>query len=62
MEVKSIGGSIYIVTFIDDTSRKVWAYDMKNKSDIFGIFKNFHILVDRETGKFLKCLRSDNGG
>ncbi|MCF8704093.1 hypothetical protein L3055_11205, partial [Corynebacterium sp. MC-02] len=25
-------------------------------------FKLFHVMVERETGKKLKCLRSDNGG
>lgn len=62
MEVKSLGGSSYFVTFIDDASKKVWAYGMKNKSDVFEIFKRFHAMVERQTGKLLKCLRSDNGG
>lgn len=35
---------------------------MKNKSDVFGIFKIFHDMVKRETLKTLKCLRSDNDG
>jgi len=35
---------------------------MKNKSELFGIFQNFHIVVERETNKSLKCLRTNNGG
>ena len=62
MEIKSFGGASYFVTFIDDASRKVWCYCLKNKSDVFNTFKSFHVLVERETGKTLKCLRSDNGG
>ena len=29
---------------------------------MFNTLKSFHVLVERETGKTLKCLRSDNGG
>ena len=31
----SLGGSRYYITFIDDLSRKVWVYFLKNKSDVF---------------------------
>lgn len=37
-------------------------HTIKNKSDVFGIFKIFHIMVEREIKKPLKYLRSDNGG
>ncbi|CAH9062481.1 unnamed protein product [Cuscuta epithymum] len=61
-EVESIGGSRYFLTFIDDASRKVWVYFLITKDQVFECFKTFHVLVERETGKKLKCLRSDNGG
>jgi hypothetical protein len=35
---------------------------MKNKSDVFEIFKKWKCLVENETGLKLKCLRSDNSG
>lgn len=62
MEVKSFGSSSYFVIFVDDASRNLWVYVMKNKSDVFDIFKNFHALVERKTSKSLKCPISDNGG
>ncbi|CAH9144261.1 unnamed protein product [Cuscuta epithymum] len=62
IEEESLGGSRYFVTFIDDASRKVWAYCLKSKDQVFDRFKLFHAMVERETGKKLKCLRSDNGG
>ena len=62
VNIKSLGGASYFVTFIDDASRKVWAYPMKNKSEEFGIFQKFHVTVERESNKLLKCLRTDNGG
>ena len=61
-QVSSLGGSHYYVTFIDDATRKVWFYFLKQKSDVFQTFKKWKCLVENETGKKLKCLRSDNGG
>jgi len=60
-KVASIGGSTYFVTFMDDCTRKVWLYMMKNKSEVFGIFKTFKALVENQTGSKIKCLKSDNG-
>ena len=37
--VASLGGSRYYITFIDDCSRKVWVYFLKNKSDVLDTFK-----------------------
>lgn len=62
VNIKSLGGDSYFVTFIDDASRKVWAYLMKNKGEVFGTFQKFHVVVERESNNFLKCLRTDNGG
>jgi hypothetical protein len=62
LKKKTHGGASYFVSFIDDASRKVWTYLMKTKDEVFGVFKNFHVMVERETGEKLKCVRSDNGG
>ena len=62
VNIKSLGGASYFVTFIDDASRKVWAYPMKIKSEVFEIFQKFHFFVERETNKLFKCLRTDNSG
>ena len=37
-------------------------YCIKKKYDVFNTFKKWKALVENETGKKLKCLRSDNGG
>jgi hypothetical protein len=60
--IASLGGSRYYVTFIDDSSRKVWVYFLKNKSEVFETFKKWRAMVETETDLKLKCLRSDNGG
>lgn len=62
IEVESLGGSRYFVTFIDDASRKVWAYCLRTKDQVLDRFKAFPAMVERQTDKKLKCLRSDNGG
>ena len=55
VNVKSLEGSSYFVTYIDDAYRKVWAYPMRVKKEVFEIFQNFHVGVKRETKKMLKC-------
>ena len=62
INVKSLGGASYFFTFIDDVFKKVLAYPMKNKGKVFEIFQKFHVAIERETNKLLKCLRADNGG
>jgi len=54
-------GSRYMLTFIDDFSRKVWAYFLKEKSEAFKVFKEWKALLENQTGKKIKRLRTDNG-
>eukprot|EP00253_Pinus_taeda_P028922 PITA_28922 len=42
--------------------RKIWVYMLKRKSDVFSVFKQFRALVGNNTGRTIKCLRTDNGG
>lgn len=62
MKTKTLGGAFYFVTFIDDHSRKLWAYTLKTKDQVLDVFKQFQASVERQTGKKLKCIRTDNGG
>ena len=50
------------MTFIHNSTRKVWVYFMKNKFDVFMTFKKWKSQVDLESSYKVKCLRSDNGG
>jgi len=59
--MKSLGGSQYYVTFIDVSTRKVWVYFLKNKSDMFSVFKRWKKEVETQTSLKIKCLKSDNG-
>ena len=42
--------------------RNVSEYCMKAKSEVFEHFKHFKMMVEKETGMHIKCLRSDGGG
>ena len=41
MDLRSLGGTQYFVTFIDDHSRKVWAFLLKTKDQVFQVFQRF---------------------
>lgn len=62
VKVPSISSSIYFVSFIDDYSRRTWIYFLKSKTQVFSRFKEFKALVENQTGKRIKCVRTDNGG
>uniref|UniRef100_A0A2N9FEH3 CCHC-type domain-containing protein n=1 Tax=Fagus sylvatica TaxID=28930 RepID=A0A2N9FEH3_FAGSY len=57
----SKGGAQYFMSFIDDYSRKVWVYFLKNKSEVFAKFKIWKAKVENQTERKIKCLRIDNG-
>jgi len=58
----SNGGKRYIITFIDDFSRKPWVYILQEKSKAFATFKSFKALVEKEASCQIKALRTDRGG
>ena len=62
LNAKSLSNSEYFLTFVDDYTRYVWLYVLKNKSDVFKKFTEWRTMVEQSTGKRLKVLRSDNGG
>ncbi|KAK4404232.1 Retrovirus-related Pol polyprotein from transposon TNT 1-94 [Sesamum angolense] len=51
----------YFILFIDDYSRMTWVYFMLEKSEIFKVFKKFKNLVEKQSGRSIKVLRSDRG-
>ncbi|KAL0312603.1 UNVERIFIED_CONTAM: Retrovirus-related Pol polyprotein from transposon TNT 1-94 [Sesamum radiatum] len=51
----------YFILFIDDYSRMTWVYFMREKSEVFKIFKKFKNLVEKQSGQRIKVLRSDRG-
>lgn len=61
MKISSNGGAKYILVFIDDFTRKVFVYFIKFKSEVKNKFVDFKCLVENQTGRKIKILRTDNG-
>ena len=57
----SLGGKHYFVTFVDDFSRRVWVYTLKSKDEVFETFLVWKKMVENQTGRKIKVLRSNNG-
>lgn len=77
INVPSLDGSRYVITFIDDHSKWTVDYTMHRKSDAFGCFKTYKTYAERHTGRKIyslhilndtfpkpkiKILRTDNSG
>ncbi len=78
VEVPSIGGSRYFITFIDDFSRWTVVYTMKKKSEALECFRKFKAYAEKHTREQVaalniirrtrhsyeevKSIRTDNGG
>jgi transposase InsO family protein len=62
METASFGRAKYVLTFIDDFSRKTFVYFLRTKDETFELFQQFKGLVEKQTGKQIKRIRTDNGG
>ena len=52
----------YIISFIDDFSRKAWIYFLVEKFEALVIFKQYKSCVEKEIGSYIKCLHTDRGG
>ena len=62
INAKSLSGGEYFLTFVDDKTRFVWIFILKQKSQVFQCFQQWKAMVEKSTGRRVKCLRTDNGG
>ncbi|GJR70297.1 retrovirus-related pol polyprotein from transposon TNT 1-94 [Tanacetum coccineum] len=60
-QVESLGGKRYFLSIVDDYSRRVWVYILRFKHEAFEKFKEWKQLVENQTGRTVKKLRTDNG-
>ena len=60
--VASTTKHMYYVIFVDEYSRRCWIFFMQKKRKKFSKFCEFKELVEKESGKQVKALRSDNDG
>ena len=54
-------GARYFLTIIDDASRAVWLYLMKEKSEAGHFLKTFVSMINTQFDKCVKVIRTDNG-
>ncbi|MCO5602134.1 hypothetical protein L7F22_056262 [Adiantum nelumboides] len=51
-----------IIDLSDDYNRMTWVYFVKAKSEAFGVFLEFKVMVEKENGYHIKCLCTNGGG
>lgn len=76
IQVPSMGGARYFISFVDDYSKWIFIYTMQRNSEAFGRIKTYHVYAKRHTGQKiaslnitdphhaadkLKTLRTENG-
>ncbi|RDY12808.1 hypothetical protein CR513_02345, partial [Mucuna pruriens] len=52
----------YILTFIDDLSKKVWVYFLVEKGEALDVFTKFKALVEKQASVPIQILHIDRGG
>lgn len=57
----SLSGARYFLTIVDDYSRGVWVYLLREKSEAYGCLIKFCNLIKTQFGWEVKIVRSDNG-
>lgn len=55
-------GNRYFFLLVDDYSRKMWVYMLKQKSEAFSAFKKFKLIVENRVNQKIKIFRTDRGG
>ena len=59
---QSLGSGEYFVTFLDDHTRYVWVYILKQKREVLQRLREWKALVEKSSGRKIKIFRTDNGG
>ena len=62
MQTPSLTRNHYMLTFIDDFTRKTWVYFLKFKNEGFEKLFHFKALIENQSGQHIKVLRTDRGG
>lgn len=57
----SIGDPKYLLTLTDNKKRYVFVYFFKSREEVFGKFKKFRKMFEKQCERKIKTLRSENG-
>ena len=55
------GGNLYFLSLIDEYSRNIWVYLLKNMSEALDAFRVWKKIVVTQTSRVVKALKIDNG-
>jgi histone deacetylase 1/2 len=58
----SSDGFHYFVIFVDAHTKFIWFYPIAIKSDVFNVFQQFQVLVERQFSRKIKIVQTDWGG
>lgn len=59
-QTRAKNGELYFATFVDEKSRYLKIYNIKSRSEIGAVFGDFKNFVEKQTGKQIKAVRTDN--
>jgi len=59
VQIETLSGSRYFISFVDDVTRKMWVYLLKRKNEALDNFKKFKSMSERQSDRKLKALRTD---
>ena len=58
----SLNDNRYFLLFVDDYTRMMWVYFLKQKSEAFNVFLQFKAFAEKQSGSKMKTLKTDRGG
>jgi len=53
---------VHLLLEVKNKLKKTWVYFLKENSEAFEVFKDFKVVVEKETDRHIKFVRSDRGG
>jgi len=63
VEVRNLDGKErYVLTFVDEFSKRSWIYLLKSRKEVFPSIQNWKHKVENRSSKRVKSLRCDRGG
>ena len=62
MQVNTISGERYFITFIDERSGRIAITLLKSKNKALGAFQAYKIRAEKEAGKEIRAFKTDGGG
>ena len=62
MQVSTITGERYFITFIDERSGRIAVTLLKMKSEALAAFQSYKVRAEKEAGREIRTFRSDGGG